>query len=357
MIILVTGAAGLLGGEIAATLTARGHGVLGLVHKSRDVRHGAGERADTIEWKSAAPDGGEIALVAGDVAHPKLGLDPDRYEALAGQVDMIVHCAAITTFDDSPENYEAINLGGTQEMLDLAKRAGAGFLQVSTAYVCGERDGPIAEDESSPPTSFANPYEQSKFEAELLVRMAMSKGLPAAIARPSVIVGREADGAIAAFDAIYAAFRLLAEGRLATIPAKAEASIDFVPIDHVVNGIVTIAERMEEAVGHSFHLTSSAPMPVPDFFDLIGSYDRFSQPELIAPEDFDPSSLSPFEARLHQRIAVLYQSYFCRNPLFQNHNVRNLIGSGGPAADRDMMKRQIDFAIRAGYLRRDSKAA
>ena len=51
----------------------------------------------------------------------------------------------------------------------------AAMVQVSTAYVCGERDGAIAEDETDRPERFANPYEASKFASEALVREAMAE--------------------------------------------------------------------------------------------------------------------------------------------------------------------------------------
>lgn len=357
MTILVTGAAGLLGGEIAAELAARGHAVIGLVNRNREVRHGDGALAETRDWDGRHPGKREIALVTGDVSAPCLGLNDADYRSIAGQTDAIIHCAAITAFDAAPELYEAVNVGGTREMLDLAGAADASYVQVSTAYVCGERDGMILEEDSRPPEKFANRYEQSKFEAELLVRIAMSKGRPAAIARPSVVVGRESDGAISGFDTVYGAFKLLAEGRMGTIPARADATIDFVAIDYVVNGIVTIAERIDEAAGRTFHLASAEPMTVADFFALIGSYDQFEEPGLVSPDDFDVAQLAPVKARMHRRVAPLYQTYFCRNILFRKDNADALLGGPGPRADREFMKRQIDFAIRAGYLRSHAKAA
>jgi nucleoside-diphosphate-sugar epimerase len=358
-IVFVTGAAGLLGGEVVAALAARGHGVIGLVRRSRAVRHGDGEEVVTREWGDVAPGPGEVALVDGDISDPRLGLAGDAYAVLAGQIDTVIHCAAAVAFDAAPDLYEAVNVRGTAHVLDLARaRPGgpAGFVQVSTAYVCGEREGPVSEDGGEKPTRFANPYEASKFAAEALVKGAVAEGLPAAIARPSIVVGREADGAIGTFDSIYMAFKLLAEGRIRTIPAVPEATLNFVPLDHAVKGIVTIAERMPEACGRAFHLVAGSPMPVADFFALVCEYPQFADPELVTPERFDPEMLSPVERRFHRRVATLYASYFQRNPLFLQDNTIALLGSGGPDADIVMMRRQIDFAIAAGFLSAESVA-
>ncbi|WP_299329402.1 SDR family oxidoreductase [Parasphingopyxis sp.] len=357
---LVTGAAGLLGGEIAAALAGKGHSVIGLVRKNRAVMHGDRERMPTGEWTGDPPPPGEVHLLQCDVRDPQLGLTAEAYNRLANQVECIVHCAAVVQFDADETIYEAVNIRGTGHVLDLARArpgAPAALLQVSTAYVCGERDGPIAEDDASRPARFSNPYEASKFAAEAQVRQAMADGMTAAIARPSVVVGRAADGVIAGFDTIYMAFKLLAEGRIRTIPSTPDATLNFVPLDHAVKGMVTIAERIEEARGRTFHLVASTPMPVSDFFALVRDYPQFSDPEQVSPEDFDPAMLSPLEQRFHRRVAALYTSYFQRNPLFSQDNIISLAGSGGPDADRALMRRQIDFAIHAGFLPAESVPA
>ncbi|QLC26183.1 NAD-dependent epimerase/dehydratase family protein [Parasphingopyxis algicola] len=357
---LVTGAAGLLGGEICAALARRGHGVIGLVRKNRILMHGKGRRLPTADWTGAAPGPGEVLLVEGDVRDPQLGLERAAHARLSAQADCIIHCAAIVQFDADPDLYEAVNVRGTGHVVDFARaRPGkpAALVQVSTAYVCGERDGPIAEDDARRPDRFANAYEESKFAAEALVRAAMADGVSAAIARPSIVVGRTGDGVIAGFDTIYMAFKLLAEGRIRTIPSTPGATLNFVPLDHAVNGIATIASRIGEARGRTFHLVAGAPMPVADFFALVRDYPQFSDPEPVSPDRFDPATLSPVEQRFHRRVATLYTSYFQRNPLFLQGNVENLIGAGGPPADTALMRRQIDFAIRAGFLPSESVSA
>ena len=321
---------------------------------------GNGEQMPTGDWQGAPPEAGEILLVQGDVRDPHLGLDENAYARLAGQVDRIIHCAAIVQFDADPQVYEAVNVNGTGHVIDFARARPAGpaaLVSVSTAYVCGERDGPISEADASKPDRFANPYEASKFAAEAKVRAAMADGMVAAISRPSIVVGRAGDGVIAGFDTIYMAFKLLAEGRIRTIPSTADATLNFVPLDHAVNGIVTIAERIEEASGQVFHLTAGAPMPVADFFALVREYPQFADPEQVSPDEFDPSKLSPIEQRFHRRVAALYTNYFQRNPLFLEDNISVLMGQGGPHADKALMRRQIDFAIGAGFLPPESVPA
>ena len=347
--IFVTGAAGLLGAEIAAELAARGHGVIGLVHSHRTLLRGDREPVAASDWNGEPPPPGTVALVAGDVADPLIGLAAERHAHLAEQIDTIVHCAAVVGFGAAEADYRRVNVEGTRHALALAG-PGTGFVQLSTAYVCGQRDGLVAETEVSGTPRFANPYEASKHAAEALVWRAVERRVQAAVARPTIVVGRSSDGAIAHFDAIYQAFRLLATGRLASIPARASATLDFVVLDHAVNGIATIAERIGEAAGRAFHLAAERPMPVGEFFELIASYPQFADPRLIAPEQLDAGRFTPAERRLHRRVAEPYASYFQHNPLFVQENIRDMLGRRRPAVDSGLLRRQIDYCIRRGFL-------
>lgn len=332
--ILVTGAAGLLGGEVCARLLAEGHEVTGLVHRNPAVR---------------ANNGAAVAVptIAGDVSQPQFGLDEARFAEVAVAHDLIVHCAATVRFDLAEEDYRAVNVGGVANALVLAEAGDMDFLHVSTAYVCGDTSGIIREHCPPPTSGFANGYEASKAEGERLVR---ASKLRWAIARPSIVVGEYESGAIRQFDTTYAAFKLIAEGRVRHMPAKEGGTLDFVPIDHVVAGIAALAERMESAQGGVFHLVSGQPLPVAGFASAIGSYPQFHQPQLVAPEDFDPTALPALERRLYKRVAGLYASYFQRDPHFSDRKFRELTGRGCPPTGEPYIRRLIDYCIEAGFL-------
>ena len=62
--VLVTGAAGLIGGEVCARLAARGHRVTAMVRRNPEVRGNDGALVEGVE------------TVAGDVTQPLMGLSP-----------------------------------------------------------------------------------------------------------------------------------------------------------------------------------------------------------------------------------------------------------------------------------------
>lgn len=334
MRILVTGAAGLLGGDVCARLHAAGHEVTGLVHRNPSICGNDGRLVP-------------IASLSGDVSKRHFGWDEENFAKCADAHDLLVHCAATVRFDLAEEDYHAVNIAGVENALDLAGAGEMDFLHVSTAYVCGARDGMIRENDSLPENGFANGYESSKAKGEQLVR---ASDLRWVIARPSIIVGEYESGAIRQFDTTYAAFKLIAEGHVRHMPAKSGATLDFVPLDYVAGGVTTLAGAMSAAARGTFHLVSGQPLPIETFTGTIGAYPQFREPELVPRDSFDPTRLSALERRLFKRVAGLYASYFQRNPHFDDREFRKLVSKRCPPTGEDFIRRLIDHCIVVGFL-------
>jgi thioester reductase-like protein len=200
-----------------------------------------------------------IEVLPGDVTLPRLGLATADYERLAGMTTHMVHAAANVRFDASLDELRPINCGGTRHVLDLALRAKEHgrlerFGYVGTAYVSGNRTGTIYEHELKTPPSFANAYEQSKFEAESLVR-SQSNDLPITILRPSIIAGDTKNGVTTSFTGLYYPLRLVYQGLIKYLPGSRTVGVDVVPIDFVTEAIHEILFQREQQQGRTFHLT------------------------------------------------------------------------------------------------------
>src|SRR5207253_8313112 len=117
------------------------------------------------------------------------------------------HAAAPLSFARPTDEARAINVHGTQRMLDLADRIAARrglrrLVHVSTAYVAGRHRGLFAETDLWTGQEFRNSYERSKAEAEELVRRRGDR-FPAVVVRPSIVVGDSATGWTPAFNVLY----------------------------------------------------------------------------------------------------------------------------------------------------------
>ena len=108
------------------------------------------------------------------------------------------------------------------------------FVHVSTAYVGGTHVGRFGEDDLDVGQGFRNTYEQTKLEAERVVR---ASGLPVRVVRPSIIVGESTTGWTSSFNVLYPPLQALARGLVTRIPADPDAIVDVVPVDHVADVI------------------------------------------------------------------------------------------------------------------------
>ena len=333
--VLVTGAAGLIGSELCGSLAERGHRVIAMVHR----------RAELVRSDGSSVPADRVALLPGDITRRDLGLGAEAAATLAG-CDMVVHCAADTRLGAG--RHEAVNVAGTQHLLDLLARThpSPGLVHVSTAYVCGARSGAIAEAASG--DAGTNPYEASKVEGE---RRVVAAGLGAVIARPSIVVGRWQDGAISRFDDLYGLIRLVGAGRIRELPVTPCATLDLVPIDHVVGGLIDLVERFEAARGRVVHLASGAPMPVATL--CTTAFTGLHAPRLVEPGDLGTGG----RGTARHELLSLYAGYLTRDPRFATANLAALSGRAAPPVDVAFLQRMIGHACAAGYLRRDPALA
>jgi long-chain acyl-CoA synthetase len=145
-------------------------------------------------------------------------------------------------FDLSITEARRINARGALAIVDFAHAAHQrGRLQrlgyISTAFVGGSYPDRFGEDDLDVGQRFRNSYEQSKFEAELVMHAHM-RNLPITVLRPSIIVGHSQSGATSAFNVIYWPLRVFADGMLRYAPAPSSLPVDVVPVDFVARGII-----------------------------------------------------------------------------------------------------------------------
>ncbi len=335
MNIFMTGASGFVGGEVAARLVTQGHTLTALVRRSPVIRGNDGMLVEGVD------------LVQGDISEPQFGLDPATFARVADAIDLVIHCAATVRFDLSEAEYAATNVGGAKAAVALAKAAGVPLLHVSTAYVCGTRNGLITEDDPLPSGGWANGYESSKAAAE---RFVAESGVPHVIARPSIVVGDSVTGKVREFGAVYGLFKIIAEGRFTRIPAYPNASLNFVPIDHVAAGIVELANRMDEAHG-AYHLVSGHAIPLSAAVELAGNFNKLHTAKVVDPATFDAAALTSRERWIFENAFGHYSSYVIRDPQFDDRRFRAFSKQSPPPSDIEYFRRLIQHSIDAGFVK------
>lgn len=169
----VTGATGFLGLNLVEQLLAADWHVTAL--RREKLRHRDLDRYP-------------VTQVTGDL------LDPDSLDAAVPKdCDAVFHTAAMTSvWRKQAPIQNQINIDGTESLVDAALKNGAKrFIHTSTWNVYDWSGGAITEDTPQTAGSSWINYNRSKFEAEEVIRRAVTeRGLDAVILNPSHIVGR-----------------------------------------------------------------------------------------------------------------------------------------------------------------------
>jgi thioester reductase-like protein len=349
--ILVTGASGLLGAEVVSRLASGGHIVYALLHSTPAVVRNNGKRVPLVGADDPRP--GSVASLHGDITRPRLGLSGPDYDALRGSLDRIVHSAALTDFGLGWDAYELRNVTSTRHVLEFASdgcRGAIPVVHISTAYVCGERNGIVRENELTAGQSFGTCYEKSKYEAELAVREAADRGLLTAIVRPSIVVGAERTGMIRDFKNMYIVLKMFTAGRVCSVPGFYDSILNLVPIDYVADLVSQVAIRFADAAGKTLHAINRYDHSLLDFSNVLAEYPSFHVPRYVPPSSFSVARLPSDERLYYERIVGLYESFFTRRTSFDDSEARAFLGRSLTVSGHAHLRRLLNYCLRVGYL-------
>lgn len=243
----ITGVTGDLGSELLAYIAEDKMNEIYCLIRAKD-NQSYHERLNGIMAAMGIENQGNIIAVEGDLCTERLGLMEEQYDNLTQRVTHILHCAADVRFNQPIEQMRLVNVAGTDRILQFAKLCQArtpGFCQfsyVGTTYVAGCTNGLVTENDLTDKYGFNNSYEQSKYEAECLVRSEMEKGLPVIIFRPSVILGASGNGMFKKTSVLYPLIILY--NKLfpsIVLPISDNVKLDIVSIDYVTKSILYIS--------------------------------------------------------------------------------------------------------------------
>jgi long-chain acyl-CoA synthetase len=244
-------------------------------------------------------------------------------------------------------------------VLDLAELASARgglecFTHISTAYVAGDHPGDFAEGDLAVGQEFRNAYEQSKFEAETLVR---ERSIPSQVLRPSIIVGDSNTGWTPAFNVLYWPLRAFARGAYPVLPFRRSSQVDVVPVDYVASSVLALAGRP----GTTYHLVAGdRASEMGELVDLASSYLKKPPPRLIPPALYR-RVVHPLLVRTgsERRRRALRRSeqffpYFEVGTRYDDTRAREALGPHGIEAPplASYFNRLMDYAMLAEWGRR-----
>lgn len=233
---LVTGGAGFIGSNLVAALAAAGERVRVL----DNLATGRWEHLDGIEQQSL------VERVEGDIR------DAAAVARAAAGVEVVLHQAALGSVPrsvETPVESDAVNVGGTVTVLDVARRQGVRrvvFAASSAAY--GETPA-LPKREDMPPMPMS-PYAVSKLACEHYLKVfAGIHGLETLNLRYFNVFGpnQTPDGAYAA--AIPRFIDAALGGKPITIFGDGEQTRDFCYIDNTVRANLLAASSPKKLAG------------------------------------------------------------------------------------------------------------
>jgi long-chain acyl-CoA synthetase len=265
-------------------------------------------------------------------------------------------------FDHTLEEARAINVEGTRRILDFAAAAPRlrSLAYVGTAYVAGERTGLVREDELAVGQRYRNTYEQTKAEAEALVRSRLAS-LPGVILRPSIIVGDSQTGATSSFKMMYWPLKIYARRLWRTVPGYPDAVLDIVPVDFVAAAVARLAFD-DAALGRTVHLCAgpSGSATIQQIAQRAAEYFQVKQPRYVDPKLFFAAirpllSLSLWgRKRRVLRDGGAYRDYFTMRMQFDTTNAERLLGPAGlgPPQVLDYLDRLFLYCVTSDWGRK-----
>tara|TARA_B100000029_G_scaffold359119_1_gene351954 strand:- start:165 stop:842 length:678 start_codon:yes stop_codon:yes gene_type:complete len=219
--IFITGVTGFLGRHLAVRMLARDDlDRLYCLVRADNEEHGRerlrGSLARVVPEQRAEELMARVVAVPGDLRKDGLGIAEGTMGTMLREVTVVLHAAADVRFNQDLEDARDRNVAGTARVADLARQmqqegALRRFDWVGTAFVAGLRTDLVGEDELVHEEGWKNSYEQSKYEAELLLRRSYGD-LPMTILRPSIIVGESNTGQTSNFGMLYWPVQLYARG-------------------------------------------------------------------------------------------------------------------------------------------------
>lgn len=241
-----------------------------------------------------SPEVARVQAVDGDLCEEELGLSTTDHATLVSQVGYIFHGAASVRFDLPLATARQINVEGTRRVLELAQQMVGPtkrprFAYIGTAFVAGTQAGLVLEDDLRPDLPFHNTYEQTKAEAEQLVRQAFSNpGLAVTLFRPSIIVGDSRTGATSSFKVMYWPLKVFSRGLFPIVPASRDGIVDLVPVDFVAAAIFVLALR-DDTDRKCFHLAAGPQgnMTIGEALQLAAAFFRVRKPWFVKTEIFE----------------------------------------------------------------------
>jgi amino acid adenylation domain-containing protein/thioester reductase-like protein len=352
--VFLTGATGFLGAFLLDALLLRTNAEVHCL-----VRPRKGEQHDPMEpiranlqryglWEPGLAR--RIVPVAGDLGESLLGMSEEEFDALAREMDVVIHNGAVVNMAYPYGALKPINVGGTREVLHLAclhKTKPVHHVSTNGIFAPGT---PVCREDADLDALVAareDGYGQSKWVAEKLVWQAAERGLPVTVYRPGNISGHSTGGASNPRDFQGA---LIAESlRLGLAPEVDGWCMEMTPVDFVSHAICHLAGD-PDARDRVFHLADPNPVLARRIFDWIEELGYLLE-RLPYPDWLEALHASPRPAADEDVVGAVLQGAAPETHELWDGNTYDDSNTRRALRESGLRRPQIDASLIGNYVR------
>ena len=358
--ILLTGATGFLGAFLLYELLQQTQADIYCLVRSDNIESGKQKLQNNLKsyllWDESFKS--RIIPMMGNLSQPLLGLNPEEFQLMASQIDVIYHNGALVNFTYPYQALKKPNVLGTQEVLRLAsqvKLKPVHFISTTSFIYPSDSDIKIIRERDSIDDALmpTDGYAQSKWVAEKLVTVARDRGLPISIYRPGRISGHSKTGACNSKDHTYRIIKGCIQ--LGSIP-DLDIEWNLSPCDYVSKAIVYLSQQTE-SLGKAFHLRNPQPFSLKKMAQYLCS---LGYPvELVDYQKWRAqlNKSDPADNALYPLISTFVEPDGESSLLIQKYDCSNTISGladraiACPPVDAELFGIYISYLIQTGVLK------
>jgi UDP-glucose 4-epimerase len=279
--ILVTGGAGFIGSHLVVELVKLGNSVTVI----DDLSNGRMENLSGVEER--------IIFVKDDISKP--------FELRFEDYDIIYHlaCYPRSLSFDNPRRDVEVNVIGTLNVLELAKRNGAKIIFPSNSGIYDTSKMPI--DETSPDNP-KTPYDLDKLQAENYLKLYKETyGTKYVIFRLATVYGPRQRTSLMWKPVVMEFITKLMLGKAPTIYGDGKQTRDFIHVRDVVKALI-LAMYSDRAEGETMVLGTGRETSINELYGLISKLMNVSIPPNYAPERVGEIRRMRYDSRKAQNL-------------------------------------------------------
>lgn len=302
-----------------------------------------------------------VEILLGDISKERMGLDKNEYQRIANEVDMVLHAAAITNLNGDYETVSEVNITGTKEIIDFTlKTANKYLVFVSTHMIIGDKwysESNLFYDEKMlniNQTFDGLGYQRSKYEAEIMVREATSKGLKWNIMRVGNVMGRSYDGAFPLNRGNCLYYDILKTVIDTHVALDTDLLFDITPVDFASKSIVSLGLR--DSIYETYHVKNISAITMNDLYSLL--QDLGISIEIVSGEEY--------EKRIDNYTSI-FAELVKYNPIFRKKIKKSSVisckytslllsdmGIECPEIDEKLLGCYLNYCVNQGYISLDN---